>query len=221
MIDINNIKITKFDKILCDFNALYDYDDAIVKFVLKKFRNSKYIKKEAYYYTPFYRHYLLHNHRENDNPLSIIFKEEYIDRIEDLYKEIFCSNRKELMKYLEPTNLNKVIKIFKEVSGYSIFIDCETEEEKRKISKSDIKCNSIDKTNIIEEYFACIFRDYERVKEISKIEGKTIYFWDYYKNFEYYPEIDKKIPAKYILSIMDINIVKFITPYQDMEEPVD
>ena len=34
-------------------------------------------------------------------------------------------------------------------------------------------------------------------------------------------EIDKKIPVKYILSIMDINIVKFITPYQDMEEPVD
>ena len=116
---------------------------------------------------------------------------------------------------------NKVIKIFKEVSGYSIFIDCETKEEKRKISRSDIKCNSIDKTNNIEEYFACIFRDYERVKEISKIEGKTIYFWDYYKNFEYYPEIDKKIPVKYILSIMDINIVKFITPYQDMEEPVD
>ena len=109
-------KLTEFNKVLCTFDSLYDYDDAVVRFVLNNYKNSFFIKEEAYKYTNFYRHYLLAN-RKDSNPLSIIIKDEFKNQISNLEKEIYDNHLDEVLKIIKPSNLFELIQMLKEMSG--------------------------------------------------------------------------------------------------------
>lgn len=212
-------KLTEFNKVLCTFDSLYDYDDAVVRFVLNNYKNSFFIKEEAYKYTNFYRHYLLAN-RKDSNPLSIIIKDEFKNQISNLEKEIYDNHLDEVLKIIKPSNLFELIQMLKEMSGYSITVECKSELEYKIINSNKeftggtiIGCEK--NTN---PYFVFVFRDYHNLFNRDSFKGKTIYFWDTSQNYEVF-ENDQKLLNTNIISLMGLNIIKMISPYANLVTP--
>ena len=81
---------------LVQFNSIVDLDKYMIYYVLNKYPRSKYIKDEAYGYTDYYVDILLMQRREK-NPLSIIFKNDYKDQIDNLYSELLLK-KKDMLK---------------------------------------------------------------------------------------------------------------------------
>ena len=214
-------KIKEFNKILCTFDSLYDYDSAVIKFVLLNYKNSFFIKEESYKYTNFYIHYLLANRKEQ-NPLSIIIKNEYKDQIDNLEEEIYKDHNDKIMTLIKPSNVFDILQLLKKESNYSITVECKTEIES-KVLNSNKEFNGgtvIGRKEDTDPYFTFIFRDYTNLFGRNAFKGKTIYFWDISKNYDVF-ENDQKLFNTNIISLMGINIVKMISPYAYLENPVD
>lgn len=226
MLDVSKLhdRFNNFRFILCSFHALFDMEDALIKYLLKNSKHSSFIKPEAYKYSPFYRHYLL-SYRKEPNPLSIIFKNEYLDQIDNLMVEILTKHYKEIAKLSTNTEIIRVLKLLKESSGLSIEVLCRNKYQQDK-SKSIIpEFSTILDTEIedVNKYFCFIYRDYEDIFK-ADYKGKTIYFLDISKNYvgwnftfdEYHKALNENI-----IALMGLNVVKLLSPYANLMKPVD
>ena len=226
MLDVSKLhdRFNNFRFILCSFHALFDMEDALLKYLLKNSNHSSFIKPEAYKYSPFYRHYLL-CYRTNPNPLSVIFKNEYIDQIDNLMVEILKKHYEEIIDLSTNTEIIRVLHLLKETSGLSIEVLCRNEYQIDKTRKTIQEFSTVLDTNIkdINKYFCFIYRDFEDIIK-SEYKGKTIYFLDISKNYvgwNFSFDEHNKILNENIVALMGLNVVKLMSPYANLMKPVD
>lgn len=226
MLDVSKLhdRFNNFRYVLCSFHALFDMEDAVIKYLLNNSKHSSFIKPEAYKYSDFYRHYLL-SYRENPNPLSIIFKNEYLDQIDNLIVEILKKHYEEIVDLSTNTEILRVMNMLKDASGLEIDVLCRHELQYKKIKKIIPKLNPIMEEDIsdINKYFCYIYRDYEDIFP-NQYKGKTIYFLDISKNYVFWKfsfnEYQKTLNEN-IIALMGLNVVKLLSPYANLMKPVD
>lgn len=211
----------KYKNILVDFSMLVDIDEACIKYLLKTYPTSPYFLDYMKTTSDYYIRYALLT-RKDFNPLSILFKDEYLSSIDDLYTELRTTKWEEILDLSQPTDIFKFLNTTIHEAGYNVTINCSNLLEQKKIEtytefmdknwKISIDCKDIKK-------FFCIFiKNLGSLKHIKKIEGKTIYIYDYAPNYSDY----KKKEIDPILALLGkTNILKFIFPYSGFEFPID
>ena len=215
-IDINK-KGREFNNILCSFDSLFDIDIGCILYILLQYKNTKYIKQEAYNYTDFFIQYQL-IHRNYPNPLQIIFKDEYKDQIDNLYSELLNTKLDIITRLAPNTYLTILLKELKAMSGYSIFVEYKNQEQKDRIESFGLE--PIDYQTNLDKYFSLILKSPLDIKNRMVISGKTIYFWNASINFaNMKTNTEDEIFVDEIIALMSIgNTVKLIDPYRFMNE---
>lgn len=212
--------IEKYNKILANFDSLIDLDILAVCYILVKYKNSKYLKEEAYQYTTYFMKLLLIK-RKIENPLSIIFKDEYLDQIDNLYKEILDSHKEEILTSYAQTSILRLLKLTVRDSGYSIFINCKDKIEQNlalKMLKNTNHISTVLNEENPESYFTLIMKNLTDLKSFKNplVTGKTIYIWKYRLNYE---DDEMETINKLSTVLYRSNIIKVIDPYSNIREP--
>ena len=209
-----------FNKIFCSYESLFDLDSGCIGYILSNYSDSKFIDKAALKYTPFFLQYKL-VHRENPNPLSIIFKNEYQDQIDNLYLDLLQTRIDDISKLAFPTYLIALIKELKSISGYIIEVECNSKVRKDRVSKLNLTC--IDTQKSLDDYFSLVLRSPSELKDRGNISGKTIYFWNTTINYYQMKKgVENELLVDEIIALMGMkNIIKLIDPYQFTEELED
>ena len=134
--------------ILLDFPMLYDIDLSTIKYLLKLYPRSKYFNPYAKQWTDYYMKCLLVT-RPIINPISILMKEEYLDQIDGLYKELKDRHWNEILKQSPKLEIVRIIASVYTNIGYSITVNCRNELEQRFIQqtntewKTEIDCDDV------------------------------------------------------------------------------
>ncbi len=212
-----NKKGREFKYILCSFESLFDIDIGCVAYILISFKDSKYIKPEAYNYTPLFVQYQL-VHRDSINPLSIIFKDEYKDQIDNLYNELLDNKKDDIIKLSYQTYLAVLVDQLKIMGGYTIEVECESDIEKEKVSKLGL--TPVDYQENLDKYFTLILKSPKDLKDRLLFTGKTVYLWNTSINyFDMKKGVENEILTDEIIALMgQKNVIKMIDPYQYTEE---
>ena len=207
----------EFKYILCSFESLFDIDIGCIGYILLNFKDNKYIKPEAYNYTPLFVQYKL-VHRDVLNPLSVIFKDEYNDQIDNLYNEILENKYDDVVKLSYQTYLSVLIDQLKIMGGYTIEVECESDTEKDKVSK--IGLTSVDYQENLDKYFTLVLKSPKDLKDRLLFTGKTVYLWNTSINyFDMKKGVENEILTDEIIALMgQKNVIKMIDPYQYTEE---
>ena len=193
---------------LVQFNSIVDLDKYMIYYVLNKYPRSKYIKDEAYGYTDYYVDILLMQRREK-NPLSIIFKNDYKDQIDNLYSELLLK-KKDMLK--EVIFLTSICDPFRVMSDYEAYINCKDDDEIEICNRIFDKCTNIslieNEVSLI-KYFNIILKDIDDILLFEEpYTGKSIYIWNYPMNYENY-DMNNNL-SLLAISLMTINICKFV-----------
>ena len=226
MLDLNKLhdRFNNFRHVLCSFHALFDMEDALIRYILDNYKDSKYIKPEAYNYSDFYRHYLL-SYRKLPNPLTVIFKKEYFDQIDLLIEEMMKNHYEEIVDLSTNTQIINVMDLLRPASGLDIEILCRDDLQAKKVRKEMETFSSVKPEEIedINKYFCFIYRDYEDVLDYV-YKGKTFYFLDISKNYvnwDFSFDLYKKALDEHIIAYMGLNIIKLLSPYANLMKPID
>lgn len=141
---------------------------------------------------------LVHDNIYN-NPLELIIREEYKDKMNDFYKEFLEQEYERILDYspytpiFEFAHLNIVSKMG--FITFLVFNDLqEAELRKRFDEKIDIiKLDNYNELNI-DEYDIIFLKRYEDSLLIQNLQGKYIYLLDYRFNFEKESLTDELVP---------------------------
>lgn len=141
---------------------------------------------------------LVHDNIYN-NPLELIIREEYKDKMNDFYKEFLEQEYERILDYspytpiFEFAHLNIVSKMG--FITFLVFNDLqEAELRKRFDEKIDIiKLDNYNELNI-DEYDIIFLKRYENSLLIQNLQGKYIYLLDYRFNFEKESLTDELVP---------------------------
>ena len=202
---------------LVQFNSIVDLDKYMIYYVLNKYPRSKYIKDEAYGYTDYYVDILLMQRREK-NPLSIIFKNDYKDQIDNLYSELLLK-KKDMLK--DVIFLTSICDPFRVMSDYEAYINCKDDDEIEICNRIFDKCTNIslieNEVSLI-KYFNIILKDIDDILLFEEpYTGKSIYIWNYPMNYENY-DMNNNL-SLLTISLMQSNSIKLITPIADFKIP--
>lgn len=212
-----NKKGREFKYILCSFESLFDMDIGCIGYILINFKDNKYIKPEAYKYTPFFIQYKL-VHRDILNPLTVIFKDEYKDQIDNLYNELSESKRDDIAKLAYQTYLAVLINQLKIMGGYTIEVECNSDIEKEKVT--ELGLTPVEYQKKLDKYFTLILKSPKDLKDRMRFTGKTVYLWNTSINyFDMKKGVENEILTDEIIALMgQKNVIKMIDPYQYTEE---
>lgn len=210
----------KFRQILIDFSMLIDTDEGCIKYLLKQYPNSVYFNDYMKSCSDYFIRYSLLN-RTDYNPLSVLLKNEYRSSIDSLYKELLKEKWEEVLELSPITDILKFLNTMLRETGYSLTVNCRNIHEQVKLESLD----NIDKSwrvqidcKDIRKYFCLFIKNMLSLSNKNRLEGKTMYFYDYGPNFSDY----KKKEVDPVLALLSkTNIIKFISPYNDFEFPVD
>ena len=202
---------------LVQFNSIVDLDKYMIYYVLNKYPRSKYIKDEAYGYTDYYVDILLMQRREK-NPLSIIFKNDYKDQIDNLYSELLLK-KKDMLK--DVIFLTSICDPFRVMNDYEAYINCKDDDEIEICNRIFDKCANIslieNEVSLI-KYFNIILKDIDDILLFEEpYTGKSIYIWNYSINYENYDTNNNL--SLLAISLMQSNSIKLITPIADFKIP--
>lgn len=204
--------------ILVDFSCLFDTDYGTVGYMSYKYAKSKYINPEVPYWTEYFAKCKILS-REEINPLTIILKEEYKDQADNLYQELKEKCWKDVLKVSQQTDVLALIHGTFEYTGYSVTVNCNTQEEADYIKQIVPKWDTvIDQTKI--DKFFCIFM-HDMVKDLLTMKpmaGKSLYIYYHKPNFLNYKE---HVPHQILAPFAPVNSIKIINPYKDIKFPYD
>lgn len=208
----------KFRDIIIDFPCLFDTDYGTIAYLMYSCEDSKYFQEGYREWTKYFTKCKLVS-RPNINPLSALFREEYMDQIEQLYLDLKTKYWSKICNIAEVTDILRLINMTYEYTGYTITVNCENEIEveqiERNLPKWKTTLNNTDQT----KYFCFFVYDLSKtLKNIPLLVGKSIYL-DYIKpNFANFKE---KVPILDSAIYLEKNIFKIISPYRDLELPYD
>ena len=215
-----NKKGREFNSIFCSYESLFDIDFGCILYILSKYQTSKYIKPEVINYTPFFLQFQL-VHRTNINPLSILFKDEYIDQIDNLYNELLTDKIDEVSRLAFPTYLITLINTMKDMTGYSLSVECNSDIRKEKVE--NFKLFPIEYQENLDDYFTLILKTPSDLKSRIGFSGKTIYLWNTTVNYYQMKKgVENEMLNDDIIALMGMkNVITMSDPYQFTEELVD
>lgn len=169
--------------ILITFDMIYNIDLGVLYTMKEKFGSSKFIDLSVFNNEENRIIYHLLN-RENENPLSLIIKQEYLDQIDTLLSDVYTEFYSEILEKVKPTNLIDIIIVTSSINHLNLIVYCKNKLEeqyiRQKLSlvKRDLK--TIVKEDISEiefsQFDAIIIDKSSQLKKIVKnILGKTVY----------------------------------------------
>ena len=204
--------------IFVDFDVLFDTAHASAKYILKKYPNSKYIRKDAYEWTPyFFRCKVLT--RESFNPIEMILKEEYIDQADSLYEELRSRHWGEILAKSPQTDIVKLINSSYGDYGYTIHVNCSRLEEQTFIERLKQDWRAEMDIDNAKKYFSLFVYNMDTLMDrVSNIDGKSLYIYYHKPNFVNFKE---RLLKESVLPLGMSNTIAFIEPYRGFELPDD
>ena len=156
--------------------------------------------------------------RREKNPLSIIFKNDYKDQIDNLYSELLLK-KKDMLK--DVIFLTSICDPFRVMSDYEAYINCKDDDEIEICNRIFDKCTNIslieNEVSLI-KYFNIILKDIDDILLFEEpYTGKSIYIWNYPMNYENY-DMNNNL-SLLAISLMQSNSIKLITPIADFKIP--
>ena len=156
--------------------------------------------------------------RREKNPLSIIFKNDYKDQIDNLYSELLLK-KKDMLK--EVIFLTSICDPFRVMNDYEAYINCKDDDEIEICNRIFDKCTNIslieNEVSLI-KYFNIILKDIDDILLFEEpYTGKSIYIWNYPMNYENY-DMNNNL-SLLVISLMQSNSIKLITPIADFKIP--
>jgi hypothetical protein len=201
---------------LVEFDCIIDTDLSIIEFMLNRYNNSEYFKDEVIHSssTNAIRNLLLF--RENKNPLSILFKDEYIESIDSILEEILSNYKEEIIANSHPTDVFRFIKTLNETDGIiKTRINCSNRSEQELIKKHDSSMFTVLNETDVSPY-NCIFIKYlDNIIKYTNLGGKYIFMINarYNLSKDFRPKSISIIPAEY-------NKIRTIDPYIGLRVPI-
>lgn len=178
---MNNIKIS--NKILVDYDLLFDEDFGLRQVILDEYTNDEHFKIDML--SKLSKNILngIFINRSNKNPLSIMLKSEYINSKDTLYEEFMNELDYKIINLSPKTDFVMFIKALTLTKEIDITILCKKLLQKQNIkNKLDIPCNIIvcrnNKINI-DKYDSIYIKSYDILNLIEFPRGKNIYIANY------------------------------------------
>ena len=179
---MNNIKIS--NKILVDYDLLFDEDFGLRQLILDEYTNDEHFKIDLL--SKLSKNILngIFINRDNKNPLTIMLKSEYIDSKDSLYEEFINELDYKIISLSPKTDFIKFIKALTLTKEIDITILCKKLLQKQNIKNelNDIPCNIIvcgnNKINI-DKYDSIYIKSYDLLNLIEFPRGKNIYIANY------------------------------------------
>jgi len=210
--------LRKKESILLDFDVLFDTEIGVCSYL---YINSKkeFFKDIDYWSYDFFRYSILT--RKEENPLTVIFKDEYKDSLDSIYNDLFDSpsNWEKVLKFTPSTDVLKiVVSMIEEFNSYHMCINCKNETERRKLklmgNELKFKCK------INEDNYSNYSSIYKRnIKDLvdkrDEIEGKSIYLYNYSMNY-FNRDMTTKAISELAIPIGGECEFKFIDPYKNI-----
>ena len=205
-------------KLMVDFDMLYDIDMACVLYLIDNYGKSKYFNDWVYCSNMYHIKYLTLTRTEK-NPLSIIFKPEYLNRIDGIYEELLTNKYEEVIKYAGLTDILSVLKGTEEsTSSIKVTVNCKNLTDQLQIEAfpHTRKWNTVIELDDVSGFNAIFVHDIDSITNYKGVSGKAIYLYDYALNYEDFFE-KKYHPFAVLLS--KTNAIKYISPYSNFEFP--
>lgn len=204
--------------ILLDFPMLYDIDLSTIKYLLKLYPRSKYFNPYAKQWTDYYMKCLLVT-RSVINPISILMKEEYLDQIDGLYKELKDRHWNEILKQSPKLEIVRIIASVYTNIGYSITVNCRNTLEQRFIQQANTEWKTeIDCDDVSPYQCLYIYDMNHSFSHIKSLDGKSIYVLHIKPNFYNFKECILKEIA---LLAARSNALNIISQYPNLKLPYD
>lgn len=200
--------------VLINFDALFDIDMGCILYMMDKYPTSKYFKDYIIDADEYFIQYLL-LHREDKNPLSVLFKDD-IDSSQ-IYNELLTKKYDDIVtNYLKITSLATML-YYTQETKYKFAINFKQDVELEKFKSINIYDNVFSTMNETDmnNYIGLFIKYGEDLLSFDKtpIIGKFIYLLEYDFNFS---DRDNKVPLDIVIPFMGNNKIKFMYPYAYM-----
>lgn len=198
-----------YNSILVDFDSLIDTDLGLLRLIKNEYNNPKYLDSD--YLNNVEYNVLVYSlvKRENENPLTLVVKDNYIDSIEELRNQFFRDDYKKILKQSGETNLVSLIKQYIYSNQIDVTVLCKNKEEEAIIKNIYDKIKIIvenNYSNISIDKYDCLF--FKRAKDLLKLKNvkvKNIYICNY--NFNLQKNSDKLIDLEGLEEVNEIYII--------------
>jgi len=204
--------------LLIPFDCFIDIDFGLMMLLKEKYNNPKIIHNSIFQEKDWYIIYLLAN-RNDENPLSIILKEEYLPNKDSLRDQFMNQEYDEILRLSKPNKILELINLMYASDVVDIDILCKDEKEQEYLETlfKDKKINSfvspyLNKVNIT-KYDSIFIKNYKDIIQYRGLVQKNIYVLDYKFNTELDP--NKKVRPIVLVEglISDKNNTSIISPY--------
>ncbi len=204
--------------LLIPFDCFIDIDLGLMMLLKEKYNNPKIIHNSIFQEKDWYIIYLLAN-RNDENPLSIILKEEYLPNKDSLRDQFMNQEYDEILRLSKPNKILELINLMYASDVVDIDILCKDEKEQEYLETlfKDKRINSfvspyLNKVNI-SKYDSIFIKNYKDIIQYRGLVQKNIYVLDYKFNTELDP--NKKVRPIVLVEglISDKNNTSIISPY--------
>ncbi len=205
------------NNILMPFDCFIDIDYGLLMLIKNNYSNPNIIYKHILNHEQYIPYYLVN--REEENPLSIVMKEQYKDKQDKFRDEFIKKEYDNILNLSKPNDILNLIKLMCLSSSISIDILCKNDKEEKIVKKalSEFNTNIIINDDLskinISKYDSIFIKNYKDILLYKNLAMKNIYALDY--NFNKELDLNKKIRP--IITIEGIignkNTTSLIEPY--------
>lgn len=198
-----------YNSILVDFDSLIDTDLGLLRLIKNEYNNPKYLDSD--YLNNVEYNVLVYSlvKRENENPLTLVVKDNYIDSIEELRNQFFRDDYKKILKQSGETNLVSLIKQYIYSNQIDVTVLCKNKEEEAIIKNIYDKIKIIVENNYsnisIDKYDCLFFKKAKDLLKLKNVKVKNIYICNY--NFNLQKNSDKLIDLEGLEEVNEIYII--------------
>lgn len=176
------------------FDSVIDIDFGLIRLVLDEFNNPEYLISGIDYLSKDLTTLrVLLASREIENPLSIVFKKEFHDSIDDLRRELYEEYYDQIISLSGETSITRLIAASalpnKQVVENTII--CNSDKEVETLVKWGIKAKGIvrqGEETVPSEYSDFILKRFSDLTIYEPIRGHNIFFLEYPFNLELLPD---------------------------------
>lgn len=205
--------------IMVDFNVLIDTDLGCAVYLQQHSKNTRYFKEHIPKANLFYFQYMALTRKEK-NPIAYMFQDEYQGHADSIYGELLDQKWDKVLNFSPMTNIMKLFVVSSKQSGYKITVNCCNKAESDKIKLVN---NWVSEINIkdVGPFFCLYLHDITSIVDNNyRVEGKSIYLYNYSKNHPNDSMEDLDAIHPIALRWKDTTDFNFISPYNDFKIPV-
>lgn len=208
-------------RIMIDFNMLIDTDIGCALYLQRNATNKKLFQEHIPSVNIFYLQYMALTRKE-ENPIEYMFANEYKGHADTIYGELLAEKWESVLNHSPTTDILKVVYSGYKNAGYKITINCRNDEEVKKIKLLTHDWKTEIDLKDTEPFFSLYLHDIMSIlRNDYKVEGKTVYLYNYSKNHADDEMSDNNADIHPIaLRWKATTIFKFISPYSKFKMPL-